>query len=110
MTEQTEQVLAVKARLMQDHPDVDEVAGHYCGGFVNRLTAAKIYVACGMRMKRCRRVTDRARMALRNVPRATSDAQAKHYEAKLSQLCLELAVRTTAPSRRKRKAHQQRQP
>lgn len=101
MTAAMEQVLAVKARLMQDHPDVDTVAGSYCGGFVNRLTAAKIYVACGMRMKRCRRVTDAARSALRNMPRAISDAQARHYAASLERLCLELAARTTAPRQRK---------
>jgi len=98
------QVLAVKARLVQDHPDVDVVAGAYCGGFVNRLTAAAIYAATGCDLKRCRTVTDKARSALRMFRRDTS-TRALLYEARLSQLCIELAVRTTAP-RRERKANQ----
>lgn len=101
MTDTQRQVLTVKARLVQDHPDVDTVADAYLGGFVNRLTAATIFVACGMRMKRCRRVTDQARSALRMVDR-TGDHRARKYAQQLEQLCLELAARTTPPARRKR--------
>lgn len=93
------QVLAVKARLMQDHPSVAPLSD-LCGG-VNRLTAAAIFAACHCQTRRTVKVVEQARGALRNFRRDT-DARAKLYEARLLQLCLEIAARTTPP---KRKAH-----
>jgi len=99
------QVLAVKARLVQDHPAVNIIAETYCGGFVNRLTAAAIYAATGGDLGRCRRVANKARAKLRNF-RRDSVPRAQLYEAKLAQLCVELALRRRTAAVRKRRAHQ----
>ena len=104
----TPQVLAVKARLMQDDPRVSEVASlcstgtpwHKQEGSVKRITAALIYVACGCRITRCRKVVNVARMALRGHRRDTP-SHAARYEAALLDNALTLAKHTTPARQRK---------
>ena len=92
------QVIAVKARLMQDDARVQDLAR---GAGVKRLTMAAIYAACGCRITRTRKVLREAQMALRgNVP-ANPNAQRRYEEALLSN-ALVLATRTTAPAPRRR--------
>ena len=100
------QVLAVRARLVQEHHRVDEVAklcgfgemGHVWS--VNRLTAAMIYVACGLSITRCRKVVSQARMALRG-HRRDNERHAQRYEQRLLENSLVLAKRTTPGRQRK---------
>lgn len=90
----TDQLLAVQARLVQDDQRVDEVAVLCATGpypwAVQRLTAAMIYVACGMRITRCRKVVKDAQMALRGHSRIT-ERQAQRYEQRLLKNALVLA-------------------
>lgn len=105
------QVLAVRARLVQEDRRVDEVAklcatgemnGHVWS--VNRLTAAMIYVACGLSITRCRRVVKESRMALRG-HRRNDERTAQRYEQRLLENALVLAKRTT-PGRPRKTPHQ----
>lgn len=95
------QVLAVQARLVQDHPDVEVVAGAYCRGFVNRLTAAVIYSACGCSLQKSRKVVNAARMKLRNMEEPGNHNAQRRYEVALQATALAIAARTTAPRKRK---------
>ena len=106
----TPQVLAVQARLVQDHPDVQAVAiltGNWSA--VNRLTAASIYIACGRDLRRCRKVLDRARCDLRNM-RRNGEHREKLYQEQLMHRCLSIAKRTTAPAARKQRKPQPMRP
>lgn len=100
------QVLAVRARLVQEDRRVDEVAklcgcgviGHVWS--VKRLTAAMIYVACGLSITRSRKVVNESRMALRG-HRRDNEHYAQIYEQRLLENALVLAKRTT-PNRQRR--------
>lgn len=93
-------LLAVKARLVQDHPDVEEVAYMFGAGApgVNCLTAAKVYVLCGRSMRRCRKVAARVRETLRLHRRGTAREEAFYWQNVETQ-ALRLAARVTPRSR-----------
>lgn len=103
----TDQVLVVRARLVQEDPRVIEVAtmcalgpenGHFWS--VARLTAAIIYVACGLSITKCRKVVKEARMSLRGHRRNT-ERHAARYEQRLLENAIVLAKRTTIGRQRK---------
>ena len=94
-----DQLLLVRARLVQDEDDVEAVA-FMCGKGspgVNRLTAALIYVACGCSLRKCRRVVSDARMALRG----HSTKHLHIYEQRLLDNAIIFAKRTTPGRQRK---------
>lgn len=101
-----DQVTAVQARLVADHADVEAVA-IMCGN-VRRLTAALIYVACGCRLRRCRKVVKEASMTLRGHrgspgwhPGQTELHRTRYQQALLANV-LALAKRTTAGRKARR--------
>lgn len=98
------QVLAVKARLMQQDATVRALAKQT---HVSVPTAATVYVACGLRLPRTIKVLAEGRIQLRRFT-VIDDKSAAIYEAKLLGICLPLAARTT-PRKRERKPNQ-RQP
>lgn len=98
----TAQVLAVKARLVQDSLRVQELG---IASGVRPLTLAMIYCACGCRITRARKVLQEARMALRG-HRQHTPSHAARYEQALLANALVLAKRTTPA----RKRTHQRQP
>lgn len=107
---EVDQVLLAKARLVQEHPHVEDVA-HFCSGDpapgVNQLTAAIMYAACGCRITRCRKVVQEARTALRGHPGAPgfrpgqTETHRERYRQALLANVLVLAKRTTAPRQRR---------
>lgn len=107
-----EQALMVRARLVQDSNDVEAVAS-MCGDGVAKTTAALIYVACGCRITRCRKVVHEARMALRGhrggwpIPgNQVRKVDRRRYQEALLANVLVLAKRTTPPRQRRQQKRQ----